>query len=324
MKKTNILAVLSFLVVMVISGCSDNDKSGMIEESGILESKEVLLSSQVMGSIIDIRFEEGSKVKKGDTLMVINTDVYNTRLRQAMATEEIAKAKYDLAVKGARNEDLLQAEQLLKQSESVYKQSENDKNRFEKLWKSKTVTSKQYEDVVVKYDISKAQYISAKQNFEKMKHITRPEEMSIARAGYDQAKAQTEAAQQSLDDCFIISPIDGFITKTFQEEGEVVTVLSSLMKISDLSSIEADIYVTETEIGKVKLGQQAELTIDSYPNEIFTGKVIYISPEAEFTPKNIQTKDERTKLVFKVKTKISNKDYKLKSGIPADIRLITE
>ena len=98
--------------------------------------------------------------------------------------------------------------------------------------------------------------------------------------------------------------------------------MSSLFQVADLSSVELVIYVSETELGKVKLGQNAEINVDTYPDKYFDGNVIYISPQAEFTPKNIQTKEERTKLVFAVKIKIDNPDFDLKDGMPADASII--
>jgi len=97
--------------------------------------------------------------------------------------------------------------------------------------------------------------------------------------------------------------------------------MSNLCKISDLTNVELYIYVTELELGKVKLGQKAEVTVDAFKDKKFEGKVTFISPAAEFTPKNIQTKDERTKLVFAVKIEIPNPNYELKSGLPADARI---
>jgi HlyD family secretion protein len=123
-------------------------------------------------------------------------------------------------------------------------------------------------------------------------------------------------------DCYIISPIDGFVVKKFVEKGETVNQSTSLFKISDLSTVDLIIYVSEEEMGSVKLGQKADVKVDAFKEKVFEGKVIYISPEAEFTPKNIQTKDERTKLVFAVKIKIKNPDFELKSGMPADATVI--
>ena len=95
-------------------------------------------------------------------------------------------------------------------------------------------------------------------------------------------------------------------------------MLSSLFKVSDLTKVNLIIYVSEEELGKVKLGQAADVSSDTYPDKKYEGKITYISPEAEFTPKNIQTKDERTKLVFAVKIKVKNPEFELKPGMPAD------
>ena len=99
-------------------------------------------------------------------------------------------------------------------------------------------------------------------------------------------------------------------------------MMSSLFQVADLSSVELVIYIPETELGKVQLGQKAEISVDTYPDKTFNGKVIYISPQAEFTPKNIQTQEERTKLVFAVKIKIDNPEFELKDGMPADASII--
>lgn len=98
----------------------------------------------------------------------------------------------------------------------------------------------------------------------------------------------------------------------------MLSMLSNLFKISDLSKVELVIYVSEEDLGKVKLGQTADISTDTYKDKSYEGKVKYISPEAEFTPKNIQTKDERTKLVFAVKIEIPNPNFELKAGMPAD------
>ena len=125
-----------------------------------------------------------------------------------------------------------------------------------------------------------------------------------------------------MNDCYVTSPSSGFITKKFIEQGETAGMMSSLFQIADLSTVELVIYVSETELGMVKLGQKANINVDTYPDKSFEGKVIYISPEAEFTPKNIQTQEERTKLVYAVKIKVDNPDFELKDGMPADASII--
>ncbi|MFO7526430.1 MAG: efflux RND transporter periplasmic adaptor subunit, partial [Ignavibacteriaceae bacterium] len=219
---------------------------------------------------------------------------------------------------GARQEDISQAEETLKQAEINYQSAEKDKERFENLYKSKSITKKQYDDVISKYAITSAQYNAAKENFNKIKNLARPEELKQAEANVNRVKASVELIKKNLNDCFVTSPIDGIIVKKFIEAGENAGMMSSLFKVSDLSNVDLMLYVSTTELGKVMLGQSVDVIVDTYPDRIFKGKVVYISPEAEFTPKNIQTKEERTKLVFAVKVSIENPGYELKTGMPAD------
>ncbi|MEW5902276.1 MAG: efflux RND transporter periplasmic adaptor subunit, partial [Acidobacteriota bacterium] len=115
-----------------------------------------------------------------------------------------------------------------------------------------------------------------------------------------------------------VSPTSGVVIHTAIEEGEFVVPGAPILTIADLDRVHLNIYVTELELGRTKLGQQAEVRIDSYPHRIFTGSVIFISPEAEFTPKNVQTREERVKLVYRVKIEVENRENILKPGMPAD------
>jgi HlyD family secretion protein len=190
------------------------------------------------------------------------------------------------------------------------------------LYETNTVTKKQYDDAVSRYEITLAQYNSSKENLQKVKNIARPEEIENARANVKRNVASADLLKQNIEDCKIYAPSDGIISKKFVEEGEIVSPSSSLLKISDLQTVNLVIYVLETELAKVKLGQKADIKIDTYKDKNYEGKIIFISPEAEFTPKNIQTQDERTKMVFAVKIEINNPQFELKPGMPADAKIV--
>jgi HlyD family secretion protein len=307
--------------IIVLSACNGNNNSS-IEESGTIETTNSVVSSQVMGEVDAILFDEGDFVKKGDTVLVIDHENYDIQLNQLRATQNAAKAQLDLILNGARKEDIKLAEEKLKQAELSYESAEKDKDRFEKLYQLKAITKKQYDDINTKFDIAFSQLNSARENLNKMKNIARPEEIKQAQANYEKTVAANEQINKSIHDCYVTAPFDGFIVKRFVEKGEMLSMLTSLFKISDLSMVKLVVYISEENLGKVKLSQTAEITTDSYPNKTYEGKVIYISPEAEFTPKNIQTKDERTKLVFAVKIEIPNPDFELKAGMPADAKII--
>lgn len=309
--------VTLFLAAVFLYSCGGNDKN-TISESGTIESTEVIVSSQTAGKVLKLYKDEGAGVKTGDTLLVIDTESLELQYKQAAAARDMAKAQYDLMVKGARKEDIAQAEEGLKQTEANFDLAKTDNERMTNLYKGQAITKKQMDDSQARFVIAQAQLNSARENLSKLKNIARPEEIAQAKANYERNDAAVALIEKSIRDCSVISPINGFVVKKFVEAGETVSMMSALEKLSDLSSVELSIYVSETDLGKVKLGQTADVTVDSFSDKTFKGAVEFISPEAEFTPKNIQTKDERTKLVFKVKIKIDNPNFELKSGMPAD------
>jgi len=206
----------------------------------------------------------------------------------------------------------------MKQAEINLDLAKKDYGRMKNLFESKTITQKQFEDVKAGYEIAQTQMKLAEQNFKKISNLARPEEIKQAEANLNRTIANVNLIKKSVKDCFVTTPISGFIVSKFIEEGETVAQMSSLFQVADLSEIEMTIYVSETDMGKIKLNQSADISTDTYPDKNYSGRVSYISPEAEFTPKNIQTKEERTKLVFAVKIKIDNPDLELKDGMPAD------
>ncbi|MEG8990134.1 efflux RND transporter periplasmic adaptor subunit [Ignavibacteria bacterium 4148-Me] len=314
----NKIKLLFLLFVILIFNSCNNDNQNYIEESGTIEATEIVISSQVAGKVIKILKDEGDKVSAGDTILIIDQETLLIQLKQAIANRDIAKAQYDLLVKGARKEDIKQVEESLKQAEANFILAKNDKDRMENLYQTNSINRRQYEEALTRYEVALAQLNSAKELYNKIKNYARPEEIAQAKANYEKAEASVELIKKSIRDCFVTSPINGFVVKKFVEIGETVSMMSSLVKISDLTEVKLSIYVSEIDLGKIKPGQKAEVSIDSFKDKVYEGTVIYISPEAEFTPKNIQTKDERTKLVFEVKIKIPNPNFELKAGMPAD------
>jgi HlyD family secretion protein len=189
---------------------------------------------------------------------------------------------------------------------------------MDNLFEAKSISQNQHDNAVAKFELTKAQLQSAKENLTKFKNFARPEEIRQAEANLNKQIAAADLLKKSIRDSYVQSPVNGIIVDKYFEKGETVTQMSSLFKVSDLRTVDLKLYVSEEELGKVNLGQKVDVSIDAFPGKTYTGKVIYISPEAEFTPKNIQTKDERTKLVFAVKVRIDNPQYELKSGMPAD------
>lgn len=148
------------------------------------------------------------------------------------------------------------------------------------------------------------------------------EEVAVAEAGVQQAEAALGLLEVQRDKLTLRAPRTGLITTRNVHVGETVQPGSTLMTLADLSEVTLRVFVPETQIGLVKLGQRVQVTVDSYPAQVFEGRVSYISPRAEFTPKNVQTKEERVNTVFAVKVTLPNPDLRLKPGMPADAVLL--
>ena len=243
-------------------------------------------------------------MRQGDTLLLIDCSDNVIALRQAEANASAASAAYSLALNGARKEDLAQAEATLANAKE-------DVRRMEALSASASATQKQLDD-------ARTRLVLADQAYMKLKSGTRNEEIAAARARRDQAVAQVEALQKKIGDAVVHAPLSGTVTEKSVEVGEIVQPGGAVVKLTQLDKVHLMIYVTEKELASVKLGQSVRVSIDAFSDRTFPGTVTYISPVAEFTPRNIQTKEDRTKLVFGVKVEAANADHLLKSGMPAD------
>ncbi len=305
------------MIAAGVIGCGSNHK-GAIEASGTLEATEVKVSAKVPGQIETNRIQEGSQVQAGDTLVILDRSTLELQFKQAQSGFEVADAQYHLLLNGARSEDIRLAEEAFRQAEASFKNASDDYARMKELLSTNTITRKQFDDAESRYTIAKAQLSSAEQGVEKLRNFARPEDLAAARARASQAKASSDLIKKQLTDAVVVAPVPGTITHVPVEQGELIGAGSVVATISRLDKMNLMIYVGEAELGKAKLGGMADVYIDTYPDKPFPAKIVYISPIAEFTPKNVQTKEDRTKLVFGVKLEIENKEGVLKSGMPAD------
>jgi HlyD family secretion protein len=280
----------------------------VIEGSGTIEGTDVNVGAQVSGKILEVRVDEGMRVARGDTLVVIDDTEYALQLVQGEAGLASLESAYQLAVEGSRQEDVIQAK-------AADETAQSDERRMKDLLASETITQKQYDDAY-------ARSVAAEQTYQKLHRGSRPEEIRGARVRRDQASAQVELLRKKVRDCRILAPSDGTVTLRGVEPGELVAVGTNVLRLTYLDKVKLTIYVNETDLGKVKLRQGAKVSIDTDAKRSYDGIVVFISPVAEFTPKNVQTKEERTKLVFGVKIEVPNPDGSLKPGLPADARII--
>jgi membrane fusion protein YbhG len=306
------------LLALAGAACTGKNARDTISASGTIEAVEVNVASKVPGQLLELAVEEGARVKTGDRLASIDHAALDIQLRQAEAGVELADAQLSLLVKGARSEDIRQAEAALKQADASFSIADEDARRMRELVKTESVTTKQRDDAEARLTVAAAQRNAATEALSKVRRLARPEEIRAAEARLAQARAAADLLRKTISDCEITAPAAGIVTHKAVEAGELVNPGQTIVTISELDSVYVMIYVTDKDLGRVKLGGAAEVAIDTFPGKAFPGKITYISPEAEFTPKNIQTKEDRVKLVFGVKVEIENRDGLLKPGLPAD------
>ena len=173
------------------------------------------------------------------------------------------------------------------------------------------------------YEQAGAAVLAAEAKLASVKAGPMPEDVAIAQAQVQQAEAAMDLVKVQLDKLTLTAPRDGVITQRTTNPGELAAPGATLMSLGDLGRVTLTVFIPETQIGRVRLGQTARVNVDAYPSETFEGTVTFIRPEAEFTPKNVQTEEERVNLVFAVKISLRNADHRLKPGMPADAEIIT-
>jgi HlyD family secretion protein len=317
--KRLLMTAAACLLVLGLAACSRASRS--IEASGTIEGTSVQVSSRSSGQVLHMDASEGTFVKEGDILAVIDHASLDLQLGQARSGVDLAKAQLDLLTAGARGEDLAQAKDALNQADDTLANAREDYDRMESLYKVNAATRKQRDDAEYRYTAAKAQASSAQQALLKLQNYARPEDVKAALARVEEAVYSVRLLQKSIQDCTVRSPTNGIVTEKLVEEGELAAPGTGLYVITNLDTVKLTIYVSETDLGDIRLGEEARISIDSKPGAAYPGKVTYISPVAEFTPRDIQTKDERVKLVFAVRIEIANPQQVFKPGMPADATL---
>jgi HlyD family secretion protein len=316
MKKSVIVVSLFFMGVVLVS-CRNQSTNGKFKASGTIEATTVTLSSKTSGEVLQLKVREGSVVKKGEVLLVLDSTDYELQRQMILAQVALADAQLRLAEKGARQEDRSQAGKNVEAAKASLAQAQADFDRVSVLRKNESVPQKQLDDARTMLDVRTAQYEAAVQAHQKLTSGLRPEEIDIARAGKAQMEASLAIIDKKIRDCTIEAPLPATVTEKLVEVGETVNPGRDVLSLVDLSMVKLRVYVKEERLPLIVRDQPVQVRIDGSTKN-FQGRVSYISDVAEFTPKTIQTEEERVKLVFAIEIEIDNPEGLLKSGMPAD------
>jgi len=307
------------LMVMMLVACTGKESLSEIVLTGSVESDPVRIASLVAGRLTAVNAVEGTVVRKGAGIAQIDPADYELQLRQAEAGVKAAAAKLALVKKGVRSEDLAAAKEMVTQAEIALEKFEREYQRIARLVENGSATEKDLDDMKTQRDRAKSQLEQAKKQYEKALNGAQKEEIDAAAAAYEQARAAVEVFRKKIADCTIVAPSDGTVLHRLAEPGEVVGAGTPIVIISDLSRVKITAFVPEREIGFVKLGMTVTVRTDSFPNTPLTATIARIADTAEFTPKTIQTHDERVKTVFRIELTAENGEGILKPGMPVEV-----
>jgi HlyD family secretion protein len=303
--------------------------------SGTIEGTEIPVQPELGGKVVDLKVQEGQLVKAGDIMAQIDDSQARISLETAKSLQNQAQAKLNDLLGGSRAEELRRLEAVVAQATAnvdalapSLKLEESNLANDQKLYEGGSISKQALDTQQNKYDTLKAQYEGAQDNVKAAQAsleqaqagYTQPT-IQAQKAAVDMAAQSVKAAELTLSKLTIKSPSAGQVLYRQVELGQVVNTGSTLVTILDPNDLWIKIYVPEAKLNKVKVGGVAEISVDSYPNKTFKGQIQYISTQAEFTPKNVQTKEERTTTVYAVKITITDGKDQLKAGMPADVTL---
>jgi len=315
-----IAAVVTFFVVV-----SRGRQTEGIFASGTVEATEADLGFQVAGRIESIAVQEGDRVERGAELALLDRTELAARRSAAQAQVAGARALLTELERGFRTEEVAQGRAALRAAEQNLANTRSDFERTQRLFDGGAVSQQVLDRQQTALELAQSEYDRAAEQLRILESGPRQERIAAQQAALAQAEAGLNQIDAALDYAIIRAPFAGVIAVRHREPGEAVPAGAPVLTLRNLDDRWVRIYVREDEVGRISLGRDATITADSYADRTYTGRVLFISNEAEFTPRNVQTTEERVKLVYRVKVQITgDESFDLKPGLAADVRIATE
>ena len=316
------------------TACKQEAPANQVRVSGHVEATDVRLAPEIGGRILMMAVDEGDRVDAGTLILRLDTRDAELVVDRARAEHAAADAQLRLLQAGSRREDVRQAEaqaaaarEEAQAARAELTAAQEDLDRFEALLAANAGSRKQRDDALMRRDVARgrvqasdSRLRAAEQAVVRLRAGARPQEIDAARARVAAAAAQVATAEEALKDAALTSPSRGIVSEKLVEVGEVIAPRTPVVVIIDIDHAWADVFVAEPVIPRIHIGQPATLYTDAGGSGI-PGTVTYISPKAEFTPRNVQTSEERSKLVYRVRVTVDNSKGILKEGMPVEAEI---
>jgi HlyD family secretion protein len=321
-------------LVFAAAGCREDAPATGVRVSGQVDATEVQIAPEAGGRIVELHIQEGDRVTQGAIVARLDTRDVELALRRAHAERAQADAQLRLLQAGSRPEDISQAEAQaaaagaeVAAAQADLSAAETDLQRFERLLQSNSGSQKQRDDAATRRDVARdrlaavrAREAAARATVARLKAGSRREEIEAARARVAAVDAQIATLEKSKSDATVIAPIGGVVTERLLDQGEMAAARAPIAIVTDLDRAWAEVFVDEPMIPRITLGQPATVFTDAGGPGL-PGKVSYIASKAEFTPRNVQTAEDRSKLVFRVRIAVDNRQGILKPGMPVEAEI---
>lgn len=289
--------------------------------SGNIEAHESLVSFKVQGRIVELPVEEGQQVEQGALLARLEDADFRQKVKIDEDAVQVRQADLALTLAGTREQEVKASQQAVVDAQADVAEKKLDSERAQRLYAKDEVSAQDRDLAVTAFKRAEADFKAAEQRYNEAVEGSRKEDIAIARANL--AEADADLGLSRIDESYttLHAPSNGVITVREAELGEVVGPGSPVVTLADLDHIWLRAYIAETDLERIHWGQEATITTDTYPGKQYHGRISFISPDAEFTPKSVQTYKERVTLVYRIKIDIDNPNHELKPGMPADAHI---
>jgi HlyD family secretion protein len=312
------VVIVAGVVVFAYVRTRSTHTPNTIRVSGNIEVTDAEVSFKIPGRV-EARFvSEGETVKAGQVVARLDSTELDQEVALRKAEVDAAQAELAELEAGSRPEEIAQAEAVVARVKADLERVRRDYDRQKGLYGREVISAREYETTKSVYDMAEARVREAEEQLTLLKKGPRIEKIERARARRQQASQALALSETRLAYATLVAPLEGMVLSDSVEPGEYVAPGTPVITVGDLQNVWLRAYINETDLGRVKLGQRVHVTTDTYPGKVYEGRISFISSEAEFTPKNVQTEKERVKLVYRIKVDISNAHMELKPGMPAD------
>jgi HlyD family secretion protein len=289
--------------------------------SGNIEAHESLVGFKVEGRIVELPVEEGQQIEQDALLARLEDADLKQKVRIDEDTVRVRESNLALTLAGTRQQELKATQQSMIDAQADLDEKQLDNDRMQKLFAKDEVSAQDRDLAATALKRADATFKAAQQRYNEALEGSRKEDIAIAQANLNEAGASLGLSRVNLTYSVLRAPSTGVITVRQAELGEVVAPGTPVVTIADLDHIWLRAYIAETDLSRIHWGQDAVITADTYPGKQYHGRISFIASDAEFTPKSVQTYEERVTLVYRIKIDIDNPNHELKPGMPADAHI---